>query len=395
MSEVGHEPGRDGRLIDGRYLLLERVGAGGSGTVWRALDQAADLEVAVKQPRIAGGFGESGERQGDGEAEAEAEAEERRRAVNRLCHEARVAARVDHPSAIAIHDVVVEDGSPWVVMEYVRGESLGARLRRGTVSHREAARIGLAVLGALRAAHAAGMVHRDLKPANVLLGEDGRVLLTDFGIAHGTGEDSASGDGEFVAPEQLSEFGAGPASDLWSLGALLYAAVEGTAPSRDAVVAGTALVDEPVGPLGVLVVRMLAREPEERPGAAEVAVVLEAVAEGRDVPAIPVEVPGAVPVPAAVVVPALENAARTDSQDDATQDDATQDDATQGDAAQGDAGQDGAERTAPSSGDPAETDPGLRTGPLRRLLTGLGFALPPVPGPAENPDHHPSARAIR
>jgi eukaryotic-like serine/threonine-protein kinase len=361
MSEVGeHQPDPDGRLIDGRYLLLEQIGSGGSGTVWRAFDQTGGLEVAVKQPRLVGGSGEGGGVEG----------EERQRAVNRLCHEARVAARLDHPSAIAVHDVVVEDGLPWVVMEYVRGESLGMRLRRGTVEHREAARIGLAVLGALRAAHAAGMVHRDLKPANVLLGEDGRVLLTDFGIAHGTVEDSGSGDVEFAAPEQLSEPGAGPASDLWSLGALLYAAVEGEAPPRDAAV--TVPVDAASGPLGALLVRMLAREPGERPGAAEVAVVLDAVAEGRDVPELPVSVPATVPVPASVTASAAVPV-RADEPEGAS---------------------------AESAGNPAPdtddaSDPHPRNSPLRRLLSGLGLVLPPVSDSAESPDRSTSARAIR
>ncbi|MEU6535057.1 serine/threonine-protein kinase [Streptomyces sp. NPDC047000] len=371
MSEVGElEPDPDGRLIDGRYALLERVGAGGSGTVWRAHDQARDREVAVKQPRLVTGSPRSGERDG------ESDGEERMRAVNRLCHEARVAARLDHPSAVVIHDVVVEDGLPWIVMEYVRGESLGTRLRRGTVPHDEAARIGLAVLGALRAAHAAGMVHRDLKPANVLLGEDGRVLLTDFGIAHGSGDDAASGDGEFVAPEQLSGPGAGPASDLWALGALLHVAVGGSAPERGAAGAGDPPVDEQAGPLGALLVRMLAREPGERPGAAEVAAVLEAVAHGRETPEVPVTAPAkaTAPEPVAVALAAEVPGAETPDGE----------------------GPDGGEKHAdPSAGDPAGSDAGLRNGPLRRLLTGLGLTLPPVTDRVQDPDHRPSARAIR
>jgi eukaryotic-like serine/threonine-protein kinase len=390
MSEVGgeHQPDPDGRLIDGRYLLLEQIGAGGSGTVWRAFDQTGGLEVAVKQPRL---VGESGEPEG----------EERQRAVNRLCHEARVAARLDHPSAIAVHDVVVEDALPWVVMEYVRGESLGVRLRRGTVEHREAARIGLAVLGALRAAHAAGMVHRDLKPANVLLGEDGRVLLTDFGIAHGSGDDSGSGDAEFAAPEQLSEYGAGPASDLWSLGALLYAAVEGEAPPRDAAVTGTVPADASSGgPLGALLVRMLAREPGERPGAAEVAVVLEAVAEGRDVPEVPV------PATASSGDRASDRAsyravAGVSETDTATATDTAADTPPVAASAEGPARTDGPEEEPAESAGDAVPDTGDASGPhprnspLRRLLSGLGLALPPVSDSAESPDQRTSARAIR
>lgn len=220
MSEVGEQV-RDGRLVGGRYRLLERIGSGGMGTVWRAFDELVDREVAVKQPRLPG----------DPEDEAF------QRAAHRLYREARAAARVDHPSAVAIHDVVIEDELPWIVMELVRGESLHELLRRGRLAPADSARIGLAVLGALCAAHAVGIVHRDVKPANVLLGPHNRVVLTDFGIAHIQGEESLTASGEFVgslefiAPERMSGTGAGPASDLWSLGVLLYAAVEGASPS--------------------------------------------------------------------------------------------------------------------------------------------------------------------
>lgn len=281
MSEVGEQV-RDGRLVGGRYRLLERIGSGGMGTVWRAFDELVDREVAVKQPRLPG----------------DPEDEEFQRAAHRLYREARAAARVDHPSAVAIHDVVIEDELPWIVMELVRGESLHELLNRGPLAPADAARIGRAVLGALCAAHAVGIVHRDVKPANVLLGPHGRVVLTDFGIAHIQGEESLTASGEFVgslefiAPERMSGTGAGPASDLWSLGVLLYAAVEGASPFRRTTVEstlGAILAGEPpeptrAGPLGPLVVRMLARDPEERPGAEEVGAVLDAVAEGKDVP---------------------------------------------------------------------------------------------------------------
>ncbi|MGX9883521.1 serine/threonine-protein kinase [Streptomyces sp. NPDC002276] len=282
MSEVGEQV-RDGRLVGGRYRLLERIGSGGMGTVWRAFDELVDREVAVKQPRLPG----------------DPEDEEFQRAAHRLYREARAAARVDHPSAVAIHDVVIEDDQlPWIVMELVRGESLHELLRRGRLTPAESARIGRAVLGALSAAHAVGIVHRDVKPANVLLGPHDRVVLTDFGIAHIQGEESLTASGEFVgslefiAPERMSGTGAGPASDLWSLGVLLYAAVEGASPFRRTTVEstlGAILAGDPpeptrAGPLGPLLVRMLARDPEERPGAEEVGAVLEAVAAGKDVP---------------------------------------------------------------------------------------------------------------
>ncbi|MGW3120516.1 protein kinase domain-containing protein [Streptomyces sp. NPDC001107] len=280
---AGGERTREGRLLGGRYRLTERIGSGGMGTVWQAYDELVERDVAVKQPRLPG----------------DPEDEHHRRAAHRLYREARAAARVDHPAAVSIHDVVVEeDGLPWIVMELIRGESLHEVLQRGPVDASEAARIGLAVLGALDAAHAVGIVHRDVKPANVLLGAHGRVVLTDFGIAHVQGEESLTVSGEFVgslefvAPERMSGRGAGPASDLWSLGVLLYAAVEGVSPFRRTTVESTlaaVIASDPpepkqAGPLGPLIARLLVKDPEQRPGAKEAGAVLEAVAEGWPVP---------------------------------------------------------------------------------------------------------------
>ncbi|MER5215086.1 protein kinase [Streptomyces sp. NPDC002838] len=299
MSNDGDGADPKGVLLDGRYRLIERIGAGGMGTVWRARDEFVEREVAVKQPRLPGG----------------PEDEEHRRAAHRLYREARAAARVDHPAAVSIHDVVVEeeDGLPWIVMELIRGESLHEALRRGPLPPAEAARIGLAVLGALRAAHAVGIVHRDIKPANVLLGPHHRVVLTDFGIAHTQGEESLTATGEFVgslefvAPERMAGTGAGPASDLWSLGVLLYTAVEDGSPFRrttpEATLAAIVAADPPeptrAGPLGPLITGLLAKEPERRPDAEEVARVLEGAAgerrpEGDVQEALPVD---AVPLP--------------------------------------------------------------------------------------------------
>ncbi|CAM5464554.1 protein kinase domain-containing protein [Streptomyces canus] len=252
MSEDGEHP-PDGRLIGGRYRLVERVGSGPSGTVWRARDEQDGQEeryVAVKEPRLTG----------------DPEDEERRRAMRRLPHEARAAAQIDHPAAVAIHDVLLDDELPWIVMELVEGESLEAALAgRGPLADAEAARIALAVLGALHAAHRVGIVHRDLKPSNVLLEAGGeRVVVTDFGIGasgRGNAQEAAVG---FVAPECGSGRVAGPASDLWSLGALLRAAGE------------PRLLGS--GPLGSLVERLLAPEPEARPTAEEAAEVLAEVA---------------------------------------------------------------------------------------------------------------------
>lgn len=292
MSEDGELPS-DGRLIGARYRLVERIGAGPSGTVWRAHDEQDERHVAVKEPRLTG----------------DPRDEERRRAVQRLPHEARAAAWVDHPSAVAIHDVLIEDELPWIVMELVEGESLDAALAaRGPLSDTEAARIGLAVLGALHTAHGVGIVHRDLKPANVLLeAGSGRVVVTDFGIGgagHAGGRETSAG---FVAPECASGPGAGPASDLWSLGAVLRAAVAEARP----------------GPLGTLLERLLVPEPERRPLAEQVARVLADVA-GAPVPewAVEAKAPdsgvravvahaGTHPVAAASADPALQGATVT------------------------------------------------------------------------------------
>ncbi|MEV7143520.1 serine/threonine-protein kinase [Streptomyces tauricus] len=271
-----------GRLVGGRYRLTERIGSGGMGTVWRATDELVGRDVAVKEPRLPGDPRDA----------------VHQRAYHRLQREARAAARVDHPGAVAIHDVVVEDGLPWIVMELIRGESLHEVLQRGALPPTESARIGLSVVGALKAAHAKGIVHRDVKPANVLLGQHGRVVLTDFGIAHIQGEESLTMSGEFVgslefiAPERMSGRGAGPAADMWSLGVCLYAAVEGWSPFRRTTLESTLaaiLSAEPpepehAGPLGPLIVRLLAKDPDERPDADEVAASLEAVAEGWPTP---------------------------------------------------------------------------------------------------------------
>ncbi|MEU5641118.1 serine/threonine-protein kinase [Streptomyces milbemycinicus] len=274
--------GLEGWLIGGRYRIAERIGSGGMGTVWRAHDELVAREVAVKQPKISG----------DPEDPAF------HRTAERLYREARAAARVEHSAAVAIHDVVVEDGLPWIVMELVRGEALDKVLRRGALPPAEAARIGLAVVDALAAAHSVGVIHRDVKPANVLLGQNGRVVLTDFGIAQIQGEESLTASGEFVgsiefiAPERMSGRGAGAAADLWSLGVVLYAAVQGWSPFRRdtlestlaAILAAEPPEPERAGPLGPLILRLLAKEPDLRANAEEASATLRAVAEGRPSP---------------------------------------------------------------------------------------------------------------
>ncbi|MET7286092.1 serine/threonine-protein kinase [Streptomyces sp. NPDC005573] len=273
MSEDGEHPS-DAPLIGGRYRLVARVGSGPTGTVWRARDERKHVDVAVKKPLLPAD---------------PAVDEDSARIAHRIWHEARAATRVRHPSAATPRDVVTEDGLPWIVTELVDGESLGERVRRGPLPPAEAARVGLAVLGALRAAHAVGIVHRDIKPANVLIETGtGRVVVTDFGIGdghtghvghtrHGGGIGDGRGDGGdghggghggrpgrgapagFVAPERSGGIGAGPASDLWALGALIADAVEGGGRT---------------GPLAPLLAGLRAPDPEARPGAEEVAEVL-------------------------------------------------------------------------------------------------------------------------
>ncbi|MEU9990627.1 serine/threonine-protein kinase [Streptomyces sp. NPDC048045] len=212
-----------GRLVADRYLLVERVGSGGMGTVWRAEDRLLGRHVAVKKLRIPPHLHD----------------DEIRTLHERTRREARSAARISHPNVIVVHDVVDDEGLPCIVMEYIPSDTLSDVLkRRGALPPAEAARIGGAMAAALRAAHGAGVLHRDVKPANVLLGHDGRIVLTDFGIAMESGTSSLTKSGEligsirYLAPERLrsGDAGPGPGSDLWALGATLYQAVEGRHP---------------------------------------------------------------------------------------------------------------------------------------------------------------------
>ncbi|MEU4000397.1 serine/threonine-protein kinase [Streptomyces fungicidicus] len=271
------EPGA-GRLIAGRYRLLAKLGHGGMGTVWRAKDETVDREVAVKEPRVPEHLPER----------------ERANASERMRREARAAARLDHPAVVNVHDVAVVDGRPWIVMELVQGHSLGAVLQEeGTLSAREAARVGLEVLGALEAAHAAGILHRDVKPDNVLLGRYDRVVLTDFGIAQIEGETSLTDTGgfvgspEYIAPERVLGQRPGPASDLWSLGVVLYAATEGVSPFRRSNTPATlqsvlnatpAAPASARGPLAEIITGLLQKDPARRPNAAQVRAALETAA---------------------------------------------------------------------------------------------------------------------
>jgi hypothetical protein len=207
--------------------------------------------------------------------------------------EARAAARLDHPAVVNVHDVAVVDGQPWIVMELVHGRSLDQALQEGTLGVRDAARVGLEILGALEAAHAAGILHRDVKPGNVLLGRYDRVVLTDFGIAQIEGETSLTDTGgfvgspEYIAPERVLGRSPGPASDLWSLGVVLYTATEGVSPFRRSNTPATlqsVLNSAPAAPgragtpLAKVIGGLLDKEPSRRPEAAEVRRLLEEAA---------------------------------------------------------------------------------------------------------------------
>ncbi|MEU1373934.1 serine/threonine-protein kinase [Streptomyces triculaminicus] len=301
-NSAAPEPGT-GRVVGGRYRLMSRLGHGGMGTVWKARDEVVDRDVAVKEPRVPDGVPES----------------MRQNVHLRMQREARAAARIDHPSVVTVHDVVVEDGRPWIVMELVRGNSLADRLAEGTLDPREAARVGLAVLGALSAAHEAGVLHRDVKPDNVLLGRNERVVLTDFGIAQIEGEQGLTetgafvGSPEYVAPERVLGQRPGPASDLWSLGVVLYAAAEGMSPFRRSNTQATMqaiLSSDPqvpargTGAFSEIVMQLLRKDPAARPTAAEVRQALEDVAHPQ-APRPAFTAPGARPAGSKWVPPVL------------------------------------------------------------------------------------------
>ncbi|MFD0906066.1 serine/threonine-protein kinase, partial [Actinomadura sediminis] len=306
-----------------RYRLLSMVGSGGMGTVWRARDELLGRDVAVKEIRVP----------------ARATAAERAALGRRLLTEARATAALRHPGVVAVHDVLVERGRPWIVMEFHESRSL-ARLidERGPLGVRRTAEIGAAVLAVLRAAHAAGILHRDVKPANVLVRDDGRVLLTDFGLAlhtgrlrdgdvpdagddrerrrvraawdvreadvreagggrepgGGPGAGGIEGSPAYLPPERVGGLPGVPASDLWSLGATLYAAVEGESPflrshalgSMVAVLLGDYPRPARAGALAPVIEGLLRPDPDDRLPADEVARLLDAAAE-PDEPLVP------------------------------------------------------------------------------------------------------------
>ncbi len=265
-------------LLAQRYRLLTEVGRGGMGTVWHARDEALGRDVAVKEVILPHGFSD----------------EEREVQHKRTFREARTAARLSHPGVVAVYDVVEEDGRPWIVMELIRARSLEQIIKQdGPLPPRRAAEIGRQMLAALMAAHKAGILHRDVKPSNVLVIDEPftRAVLTDFGIARAQSDATLTqtgmliGSPAYIAPERARGRPAVPASDLWSLGATLYAAVEGKAPFErsEAMASLVAVLTEEVpppqhaGPLAPLIRGLLRKDADTRLSAAEAAVLLDRV----------------------------------------------------------------------------------------------------------------------
>ncbi|MET7690060.1 serine/threonine-protein kinase [Streptomyces sp. NPDC005483] len=251
------------RLLAGRYRLGGVLGRGGMGTVWRAEDETLGRTVAVKELRFPSSIDE----------------DEKRRLITRTLREAKAIARIRNTSAVTVYDVVDEDDRPWIVMELVEGKSLAEVIREdGLLEPKRAAEVGLAILDVLRSAHREGILHRDVKPSNVLISEDGRVVLTDFGIAQVEGDPSITSTGmlvgapSYISPERARGHKPGPAADLWSLGGLLYAAVEGAPPydKGSAIATLTAVMTEPLeepknaGPLRDVIYGLLTKDPAQR-----------------------------------------------------------------------------------------------------------------------------------
>lgn len=276
------------RQIAGRYRLIELIGGGAMGMVWRGEDTSLDRVIAVKELILP--YGHGGE-------------EKATEAKNRAMREARIAARLQHPHAITVFNVVEHEDRPWLIMEYLPSKSLSAVLADGPLSVDEVIRIGIQLTSALKAAHEAGIVHRDVKPGNVLIGEDGTVKVTDFGISRASGDATYTATGEisgtpaFLAPEVARGVDASAASDVFSLGATLYTAIEGGPPFGTAdnqiallyrVSSGEIVPPVKAGKLKPFLLRLLAVKPEDRPDMGEVLTELRMLAafEGDEPPEV-------------------------------------------------------------------------------------------------------------
>ena len=295
----------EGHLVGGRYRLIQPIGRGGMAMVWHGHDEMLGREVAVKQILTSPHTPDS----------------ERRTRIDRVLREARNAARLsDHPNIVAVHDVVLEDGVPWTIMQLVAGHSLQQHLDAwGPLPADRAADVAAAMLKALGAAHTAGIVHRDVKPGNVMLADNGEILLTDFGIAIHHADIGLTMTGMFVgspgyvAPERLLGGDGDGSSDLFSLGVTLYRAVEGVAPFIDgnpiAVIGDAAPAPQRAGRLAPLIVRLMEKEPGLRPSVPEALAMLSAPAPETQF-LLPLQQPvgaeayGAVPAGGTTLMPA-------------------------------------------------------------------------------------------
>jgi eukaryotic-like serine/threonine-protein kinase len=310
---IGRAGEEHGQVLAGRYRLLAQVGRGGMGTVWHARDEVLGRDVAVKEVLVHPGLGDA----------------EREVLHERTKREARATARLSHPGVVTVYDVVEEDGRPWIIMELIRARSLDRVIKRdGPLPWRRAAEVGRQVLGALHAAHEAGIVHRDVKPSNVLLAAGDRAVLTDFGIATSVGDATLTSTGllmgspSYVAPERARGRPIGPASDLWSLGVTLYAMVEGKSPFErvEPMASLVAIIsDEPewtasAGPLWPVIEGFLRKDPERRLTGDQARQMLDGLlhadpAEAGGTPSVPAapltrDEPGPAPVPALALAPA-------------------------------------------------------------------------------------------
>ena len=380
-----HVAASTGRVVAGRYLLQQPIGRGAMGTVWRARDSVLARDVAVKEVRFRGPV-----------TTGSARPEDTRVLYERSLREARTAARLNHPAVVTVFDVIEADGCPWIVMELVEARSLEQVLAEdGPLPPQQAADLGSRLLSALHCAHQAGILHRDVKPSNVLLGPDGRAVLTDFGIATLEGEPGLTqagmvmGTPGFTAPERVRGEPATPASDLWSLGATLFAAVEGHGPfdhrgSSMAILAAIANEEAPrprrAGPLRPAIEALLHRDPRARPDAAAVArllagepVTVNAMPMTGGWPDSPEEPPWARPWPGddgGTLPESLEQAGRPDGNHPPRL----------GEPAWAAAA---ATRTARSAAPRPAPDGGYgagAAGPRRGLLAGLGILRPPGGG---------------
>jgi eukaryotic-like serine/threonine-protein kinase len=288
------------RVVADRYVLKAPLGRGGMGVVWHAQDTVLGRAVAVKEVVFPPTMPD----------------DERRAAHARVLREARAAARLNHPGAVTLYDVVQDQGHPFIVMELVPATTLADLVRtEGPLEPWRAAELGSQLAGALEAAHRAGIVHRDVKPGNVMVGEDGGVKLADFGVASLQGDPQLTATGlvigspAYMAPEQAAGEPSGPPADFWALGATLYFAVEGESPFEKASSIATlaAVVnDDPrpmrrAGPLAPVIAALLVKDPAARPSGPQLRARLDRLA--RAAPAATEVLPAHQEPPASTTAP--------------------------------------------------------------------------------------------